>query len=43
MSSGPRTMVGAGMYGAGAASKVGYKNRSDGAMPLCHMGIFLGA
>ena len=43
MSSGPRTVVGAGMYGAGATPKVGYTNESDGATPLCHVGIFSGA
>ena len=43
MSSGPLTVVGAGIYDAGAAPKVGYMNGSDGAMPLCHMGIFSGA
>ena len=31
------------MYRVGAASKVGYTNESDGATPLCHVGIFLGA
>ena len=40
MSSGPQTVVGAGMYGAGAALKVGYTNGSDGATPLYHVGIF---
>ena len=40
MSSSPRTLVGAGMYGASAASKVGYTNESDGATPLYHVGIF---
>ena len=43
MSSGPRTVVDISMYGAGAASKVGYMNKSDGATPLCHMGTFSGA
>ena len=43
MSSGPRIVVGADMYGAGAASKVGYMNGSDGATPLYHVGIFSGA
>ena len=43
MSSGPRTVVGVGMYGAGEAPKVGYTNGSDSATPLCHAGIFLGA
>ena len=43
MSSGPRTVVGANMYGAGVAPKVGYMNGSDRAMPLCHVGIFSGA
>ena len=40
MSSGPRTVVDAGMYGAGAAPKVGYTNGNDGVTPLCHVGIF---
>ena len=35
-------MVDAGMYGAGSAPKVGYTNGNDGAMPLCHVGIFSG-
>ena len=35
--------MGAGMYGAGAASNVGYTNGSDGATPPCHWGIFSGA
>ena len=43
MSSGPRIVVDAGMYGAGAALKVGYKNENDGVTPLCHVGIFSGA
>ena len=43
MSSGPQTVVDAGMCGAGAAPKVGYMNRSDGATPLCHVGTFSGA
>ena len=43
MSSGPQTMVDVGMYRAGAASKVGYTNGNDGATPVCHVGIFLGA
>ena len=34
MSSGPRTVVDAGMYGAGGAPKVGYTNGIDGATPL---------
>ena len=42
MSSGPRTVVGVGIYEAGTASKVGYPNRSDGAMHLCYVGIFSG-
>ena len=37
MSSGPQIVVDAGMY------KVGYKNGSDGATSLCHVGIFSGA
>ena len=40
MSSGPRTMVDASMYGASTTPKVGYTNGNDGAMPLCHVGIF---
>ena len=40
MSSGPQTMVAVSMCGAGAASKVGYMNGSDGAAPLCHVGTF---
>ena len=43
MSSGSRTTMDVGMYGAGAAPKVGYANVNDGATPLCHVGIFLGA
>ena len=43
MSLGPRTVMDAGMYRAGAAPKVGYTNGNDGAMPLCHVGIFSGA
>ena len=42
MSSSPWTVVDADMYGAGAASKVGYTDINDGTTPLCHMGIFLG-
>ena len=42
MSLSPWTVVGAGMYGASATPKVGYTNGSDGATPLCHMGIFSG-
>ena len=41
MSSDPWTVVNVGM--AGAALKVRYMNRSDGATPLCYAGIFLGA
>ena len=40
MSSGPWTVVDAGMYKAGAAPKVGHTNGNDGATPLCHVGIF---
>ena len=40
MSSGPRTAVGAGIYGAGAGSKVGYPNGSDGVVPPSHAGTF---
>ena len=36
-------MVNAGMCGAGAASKIGYMNGSDGDTPLCHVGTFSGA
>ena len=43
MSFGPRIVVGAGIYGAGVAPRMGYTNGSDGAMPLCHVGIFSGA
>ena len=35
--------MGAGIYGAGVAPRMGYTNGSDGAMPLCHVGIFSGA
>ena len=42
MSSSPGTMVDVGMYGAGAALKVGYTNGSDGATPLCHVDTFSG-
>ena len=40
MSSGPQTVMNAGMCRVSAASKVGYTNESDGATPLCHMGMF---
>ena len=40
MSSGPQTIVDAGMYRTGAAPKAGYTNENDGATPLCHVGIF---
>ena len=43
MSLGHQTVVDVGMYGAGIAPKVGYTNGKDGATPLCHVGIFLGA
>ena len=43
MSSGPRTVVDAGMCGAGVAPNVGYMNRSDGATPLFQVGTFSGA
>ena len=43
MSSGPRAVVGADMYGAGASPNVGYTNGSDSARPLCHVAIFSGA
>ena len=42
MFSSPRTVVGVGIYEAGAALKVRYTNRNDGAMPLCPVGIFSG-
>ena len=42
MYSSPRTVAGAGIYGVGAALKVGYPNGSDGVVPLCHMGMFSG-
>ena len=42
MSFGPRIVVGAGMYGAGAVSKAGCTNESDDATSLCHVGIFPG-
>ena len=35
--------MGAGIYGAGAAPKVGYLNGSNGSAPLCHEGTFSGA
>ena len=40
MSSGPLTIVGASIYGTGAAPKVGYSNESDGAAPPTHAGMF---
>ena len=40
MSSGPWTMVDVSMCGVGAASKVGYTNKSGGATPPCHVGTF---
>ena len=43
MSLGPRTVVGSGIYGTGAASKVGYLNGNDGTAPPSHAGLFLGA
>ena len=43
ISYGPRTVIGAGIYEAGATPKVGYLNRSDCAAPLCHTGMFSGA
>ena len=42
-SSGPRTVVDAGMYRASASPKVGYTNGNNGATLLCHVGIFSGA
>ena len=43
MSSGPWTVVGIGIYGTGAAPKVGYPNESDGAIPPSHARMFSGA
>ena len=43
MSFSPRTIAGAGIYGAGAAPNVGYPNESDGATPPYHAGMFSGA
>ena len=43
ISSGPRTVVGVGIYGASVAPKVGYPNGSDDAAPLYHTGMFSGA
>ena len=43
ISFGLRKALGARIYRAGAAPKVGYPNRSDGAVPLCHAGTFSGA
>ena len=40
MSSGPWIATGAGIYGIGAAPKVGYPNGSDGATPPSHAGMF---
>ena len=40
ISSSPRTAACVGIYGAGAAPKVGYPNGSDGAAPPCHAGSF---
>ena len=40
MSSGPWTAVDAGIYGTGAAPKVGYPNGSDGAAPPSLVGMF---
>ena len=42
MSSSPWTVVGAGMYGAGADPKVGYTNGSDGATPSATWVYFQG-
>ena len=42
MSSGPRTVVGASIYGASEALKVGYTNESDGAMPYATWVYFQG-
>ena len=42
MSSGPRTVVDVSMCRAGAALKVGSMYGSGGAMPLFHVGTFLG-
>ena len=35
--------MGAGIYGAGVAPKVGYPNGSDDTAPLYHVGMFSGA
>ena len=43
MSSGPRIVVGAGIYRASATPKVGCTNGSDSATPLWNLGIFSGA
>ena len=40
MSSGSRITVGVGIYGTGAALKVGYPNGSDGAAPPSHADMF---
>ena len=40
MSLGPRIAAGAGIYGTGAAPKVGYLNESDGTAPPNHAGMF---
>ena len=40
MSSGPRTVVGAGIYDTSAAPKVGYPNGSYGAAPPSHTSMF---
>ena len=42
MSSGPRIAAGAGIYGTGAAPKMGYPNGSDGAAPLATWACFQG-
>ena len=43
MSSGPRTVIGAGIYRADVALNVGYPNGSDGTAPPSHAGMFSGA
>ena len=40
ISYGPRTVVGAGIYGASAAPNLGYPNISDSVAPLYHTGTF---
>ena len=42
MSSGPRIEIGVGIYGTGAAPKVGYPNGSDDVAPPSHTDMFSG-